>query len=153
IIFIMTWIAYTCSCARQAMEASTMTLRLSTLAFAGTLCFCLMSATLHAQDTQPASTAPGEVQPAGETMRVVVMEVEGTVRVRETPDAPWKPATVNMVLGEQAEFRTGPRSAVTCAIPPDQIFTLDRLGTVSVLEAIKEGKTVKTDLALKYGRV
>lgn len=96
------------------------------------------------------TTAPDQTI---EALQVVVVEVQGTVRVRMNRDAEWQPATVDMILGEDAELRTGPRSSVTCAIPPDQVFTLDRLGTVSVLEAVRDGKTVKTDLALKYGRV
>jgi FecR protein len=101
-----------------------------------------------------AQTAPSTT-PAAQTeqLQIVVTDVQGTVRVRQHADQPWQPATVNMTVGEDAEFRTGPRSSVTAIIQPDQQFTLDRLGTVSVLEAIKEGKTVKTDLALKYGRV
>ncbi|HEY7090910.1 MAG TPA: hypothetical protein VH518_22630 [Tepidisphaeraceae bacterium] len=120
----------------------------------------VLCATARGLQTQPtgepvvSTTGPGgEAAPAPESMRVIVVEVQGTVRVKPTPDAQWQPATVDMVVGEQAEFRTGARSSVTCVIPPDQSFTLDRLGALSVLEAIREGKTVKTDLALKYGRV
>ncbi len=104
--------------------------------------------------TSAASPASGPAATAApEAMQVIVVEVQGTVRVRLDRDQPWQPAVPEMVVGQNAEFRTGPRSSVTCAIPPDQSFTLDRLGTVSVLEAVRDGKTVKTDLALKYGRV
>lgn len=96
---------------------------------------------------------PGDAGNAPQAMEVRIVNVQGMVRVRSGPDQPWQPAAVDMVVGENAEFRTGPRSSVTCVIPPDQTFTLDRLGTLSVVEAIRDGKTVKTDLAMKYGRV
>ena len=43
-----------------------------------------------------------------------------------------------MVLGEQAEFRTGPRGAIQFIIPPDQTVTVDRLTTLKVLKAVQE---------------
>ena len=57
-----------------------------------------------------------------------------------------------MVVSENAEFRTGPRSAVRFTIPPDQTVTLDRLGTVKVLEAINNNGKLTTNLGMKYGR-
>jgi hypothetical protein len=57
-----------------------------------------------------------------------------------------------MQLDEGAEFRTGPRSSVTFEIPPDQIITLDRLGTIKILEAIQTGRKLTTNLGMKYGR-
>ena len=41
---------------------------------------------------------------------------------------------------------------MTCVIPPDQTFTLDRLGTVRVDEAAQHGNKITTDLIMKYGR-
>ncbi len=46
-------------------------------------------------------------------------------------------AMPQMLVSQGAEFRTGPHSSVTCVIPPDQTFTLDRLGTVRVEEAAR----------------
>jgi hypothetical protein len=98
---------------------------------------------------QAAATAPG---PAVEAMVINVVEVKGLVQVREGEGKPWKPAKVGMVLDQGAEFRTGPRSSVTCQIPPDQTLVLDRLGTVKIDEAIRSGKKIKTDVVMKYGR-
>jgi hypothetical protein len=58
-----------------------------------------------------------------------------------------------MTVGEGAEFRTGPRSAVQFQLAPDQIVTLDRLGTVKLIEAIASSRGIKTDLGMRYGRV
>ena len=57
-----------------------------------------------------------------------------------------------MEVGENAEFRTGPRSAVRFVIPPDQTITLDRLGTVKVLQAINDNGVIQTQMGMKYGR-
>src|SRR5687768_2592816 len=84
----------------------------------------------YTQDTQPA-TLPG-AQP----LKATITGVEGIVQVRNSDSEPWKKAAVGMVLDEGAEFRTGPKSAVRFTIPPDQTVTLDRLGTVKLLEAI-----------------
>ncbi|HEV8377908.1 MAG TPA: hypothetical protein VGP99_03580 [Tepidisphaeraceae bacterium] len=93
-------------------------------------------------------------RPAGATaLTATITAIEGIVQVRPGEDAPWQKATVGMKVGEGAEFRTGPRSAVRFEIPPDQIVTLDRLGTVKLIEAIQRQESVKTDLGMKYGRV
>src|SRR5688500_3882985 len=60
---------------------------------------------------------------------------------------------VGMTVGEGAEFRTGPRSAVQFEIPPGQTITLDRLGTVKRIEAVRTEGSIKTDLGMRYGRV
>jgi hypothetical protein len=104
-----------------------------------------------APTTGPA-TAPAVAGGAVESMRVVVAEVTGLVQVRENETAKWQKAVVGMELGENAEFRTGPRSTVTCKIPPDQTFIIDRLGVMKVAEAVRSGNQVRTDLIMKYGR-
>jgi hypothetical protein len=118
-------------------------------------------ATAFAQDattvpaaTEPATTttAPATTSPAGESLRVIVADVRGLVRVRTSPTERWQKATVGMDLGEGAEFQTGPKSAVVCTIPPDQTIVLDRLGVISVAEAVKREGTTRTDLLMKYGR-
>ena len=57
-----------------------------------------------------------------------------------------------MKLEQGAEFRTGLRSAVQFVIEPDQVITLDRLGTLKVLQAFQDRNKVTTDLGVKYGR-
>jgi hypothetical protein len=104
----------------------------------------LIASFTHAQQSRPA---------AATSLTATITAIEGIVQVRQNEDAPWQKATVGMKLSEGAEFRTGPRSAVRFEIPPDQTVTLDRLGTVKLIEAIQKQDTVKTDLGMKYGRV
>src|SRR5438045_8724120 len=89
----------------------------------------------------------------GTVLTATITGVEGIVQVRQNEDAPWQKATVGMKLSEGAEFRTGTKSAVRFEIPPDQTITLDRLGTVKLIEAVAKQEAVKTDLGMKYGRV
>ena len=98
-----------------------------------------------------ANPAPADASGA-ERMTVVIAAVKGLVQVRENEAAAWQKAAVGMQLTEGAEFRTGPRSSVTCTIPPDQTIVLDRLGTVKVMEAIQTDTKVRTDLVMRYGR-
>jgi hypothetical protein len=101
----------------------------------------------------PASAPAAPAPPPGATvLQVTVAEVHGNVQVRGGDDQPWQPAKAGMVVNEGAEFRTGPRSSVRCTIPPDQSFTLDRLGTVKVLQALRDGNKLHTDMVMKYGR-
>jgi hypothetical protein len=107
--------------------------------------------------TQPAAVeaAPasgGVPATAPVSLKIVVIEVHGLVQARASDNSPWRAAQVGLVLTEGASFRTGPRAWVTCEIPPDQTFRLDRLGVVKVDEAIRTGKKVKTDLIMDYGR-
>jgi len=91
-------------------------------------------------------------QPAGTPLQITVTGVEGMVQVRDAADKPWRKPTVGEIVGPGAEFRTGPRAAVRCHMPPDQTFTIDRLGTIKVMKAIEENGKIKTDLAMPYGR-
>jgi hypothetical protein len=96
--------------------------------------------------------APATQSAANGAMKVYITQVTGLVQVRDNDTQPWRTAAAKMVVTEGAEFRTGPHSSVTCVIPPDQTFTLDRLGTVRVEEAAKHGDKITTDLIMKYGR-
>ena len=87
-------------------------------------------------------------------MAVRILEVKGLVSVREQAGQPWVPAKKDMVVSQGADLRTGPRSYVKFVIDPDQIVYLDRLGTIKILQAVRDrnkGK-VTTDLGMKYGR-
>ncbi len=102
--------------------------------------------------TQATSTAPAATPARDGSLLVTITGIQGLVQVRTEEGQDWQPAKVGMQLNEGAEFRTGPRSAVRFVIPPDQTITLDRLGTMKVLEAIQQQGKVTTDLGLKYGR-
>lgn len=120
------------------------------------LATAVLSAAPALAQTQPTTTssappATTRADPRAGTY-AVVDAVVGKVQVKLTKDGAWQNAVVGMELNEGAEIRTGLRSSIRCVIPPDQTFTLDRLGTIALTEAIKEGNLVKTDLTLKYGR-
>jgi hypothetical protein len=102
----------------------------------------------------PVATSSPVTQPAPKTeaLQATVTGVEGVVQVRTAEDQPWQKAKVGMVLDQNAEFRTGPRSAVRFTIPPDQTITLDRLGTVKLLQAVNDNGKIKTNLGMRYGR-
>jgi hypothetical protein len=102
--------------------------------------------------TVPASTPATGAAPDLAALEISITGVEGLVQVRDASDAPWRAAKAGMVVSAGAEFRTGPRSAVRCKIPPEQTFTIDRLGTIKVLQALVQNGKVKTDLAMQYGR-
>jgi len=99
--------------------------------------------------TTTASTLPA---PSGESLTATITGIEGNVQVRTAADAAWQKAQIGMVLNEEAELRTGPRSAVRFTIPPDQTITVDRLGLVKVLQAVRDGGKFKTKIGMKYGR-
>jgi len=123
-------------------------------AIVSTLLLAVCSVPVNAAQNADSSAAPADSREGNTTeLTVIVKEVRGIVQVREGDDQPWQAAKTDMKLTQGAEFRTGPRSSVVFVIPPDQTVVLDRLGTMKVLQAIKEadGK-VKTDLGVKYGR-
>lgn len=99
-----------------------------------------------------AADAPAMPATPQHALEAMVTGVAGLVQVRLAEDQPWQAVQVGMKLGAGAEFRTGPRSAVQFAIPPAQTVTLDRLGTVKLLQAIESGGMVTTDLGMQYGR-
>ena len=90
--------------------------------------------------------------PPVEAMSAMIAEVHGLVQYRESDSDTWHNAVERMQISQGGELRTGPHSSVTCVIPPDQAFTLDRLGTVRVEEAARNGNKISTDLVMKYGR-
>jgi hypothetical protein len=104
-----------------------------------------------APSTESVAGAPS-TQPASGAMKVYITEVKGLVQVRDGEADAWRAAKAQMIISQGAELRTGPHSSVTCVIPPDQTFTLDRLGTVRVEEAARHGDKITTDLIMKYGR-
>ena len=98
-----------------------------------------------------ASTAPARGR---SQLKAKISSVKGVgvVQVKMSEDQPWQAATVGMVLDQGAEIRTGLRSSVQFVIEPDQVITLDRLGTLKVLQAYLQRNKVTTDLGVKYGR-
>ena len=120
----------------------------------------MTTAALHAAD-EPAAAEPAEkpaeaaeAQPAaqGAELATRITAVEGIVQVRQAEDQPWQMAKAGMKLNAGAEFRTGPRSKVQFKVGDTQTITLDRLGVIKVVDAIRANGKVTTDLGMKYGR-
>jgi hypothetical protein len=105
-------------------------------------------------DPAKAATAEEE-QPQSDQQKlpVTVLAVENLVQVRAGEDDPWQRCQEDMRLGLGVAFRTGPRSAVRFAIGDNETVTLDRLGVIKVVDAIRQqdGK-IETDLGMEYGR-
>lgn len=98
--------------------------------------------------------APTTKDVAGlEQLTATVTSVIGTVQVRDSETAEWRAPKAGDLLPVGGECRTGPKSSITLTMPPEQVITLDRLGTVKLLEAIRGQDVLKTDLGMKYGRV
>ncbi len=91
--------------------------------------------------------------PAQQQLKIVVTAVQGGVQVRSAPDQPWQRAAVGKELGVGWDVRTGPRSAAQIRIGEKQILQVHRMTTIKVLEAMKDGAKLKTDMGMKYGRV
>lgn len=85
-------------------------------------------------------------------LEIVITGVSGIVQVRSADDQPWESAQVGTMLSEGATFRTGPRSAVQFRIGRSQIITVDRLGEVTVVDAMRQGEKLKTNITMPYGR-
>jgi hypothetical protein len=103
------------------------------------------------QSTSAATTATTTVTARrGPTTRpseapvIAITGVERMVQVRDSSNKPWQKAIVGMNVTEGAEFRTGPKSAVRLAVPPDRTITLDRLGVVRLGDALREAERVPT---------
>lgn len=90
---------------------------------------------------------------AQEALSGSIVSVKGPlVQVRGGDADAWQMAKAGMPVSAGTEFRTGPRSAVVFRIEPGQIITLDRTGTMKVMQAVRlaDGK-IKTDVAMPYG--
>ncbi len=116
-------------------------------------CALLVAFSAIAQ-TQPAGPIEANGMD-GQTPRpqsITIVAITGIVQFRDRDENPWKAVTVGQVLQEGAEFRTGPHSTVQFRIPPDQVITLDRLGAIKVVAALRDPQKVITELGMKYGR-
>lgn len=106
------------------------------------------------QQTQPApDVQPTTTNQASEHLRGTITAVRGLADMRRSANADWEPCKVGMEVDESAELRTGPHSLIQFVIPPDQRVTLDRFGTITVLQAVRSGGRIVTDLGMKYGRM
>ena len=105
---------------------------------------------VRGQENGIPSTAPAAAADADAA--VVVTAVEGKARARTGPTAEWQLVTEGMRLPVGSEIATGPRARVKCSIPPGEEFVVDRMSTVTVLEAERRGGRQRTRLVMDYGR-
>lgn len=116
------------------------------------IAICLSLALPSFAQEQPQPQPNPEPAPAPQPVKVKITAISGTVQYRATPESEWKKVEVGMELESGADLRTGVRSAVAVFIPPQQTITLDRLGTVRILQVLQDPQKVTADLGMKYGR-
>lgn len=128
-------------------------LRAVQLMVASGLCFPVASA-FASQDAPPAPI-PAPAQPAepANPNSAVVVAVQGSVQVQLAENGPWLPAEVGQVVPPGGAFRTGLRSAVQVRIGAAQLLTIDRMGKVTLEDAVNASGVDKTQVGLDYGRV
>jgi hypothetical protein len=97
---------------------------------------------------QPATTTA-----TTEHLTAKVTAIENQVQYRASEDDGWKECVVGLELGEGAAFRTGLNSSVTIVIPPKQTIKLDRLGFMTLLEAVQHKGKYTTGMGMEYGRL
>lgn len=87
-------------------------------------------------------------------IQATIRNVKGIVQYRTAEDQAWQKVEAGQTLDVGVEFRTGPRSEVTFHLPPDQLVTLDRLGTLKLLDALNNDQKTQatTELGMRYGR-
>lgn len=76
-----------------------------------------ISASVAAAQTTAPAAAMAAI-PEGE-LKATITAVQGLVQVRQNETAEWQSAKAGTVVGQGAEFRTGPRSVVRLEIPSD----------------------------------
>ena len=84
---------------------------------------------------------------------MTVAGVQGLVQVRQSPEAPWQRCEVGLVLEENAEFRTGPRSAVRFTVGSDKTVTVESLTRSTVMRAVDESGRPKAVDGLERGPI
>lgn len=107
-------------------------------------------------NADPANAGAETAQPEAEKpteLTISIVEVDGMASYR-TPDA--EKATrckADTVVPMGSTFITGPSSSVIIAVGTDQIFRIDRMTEATVVRAEEGTEIIKTDLALKHGRI
>ena len=101
---------------------------------------------------KPAEGEQEKPEEPAQELKITIIAVQGFAQVKQSADQPWVRAQVGIELSPGSDVRTNVRSVVQIKIEPGQTITLDRLGTIKIIEAVKQGNTVKTDVGMRYGR-
>lgn len=105
-----------------------------------------------AQEKKP--DARPEALPAGQQrkLQAVAMEVTGTVQWRASAKDAWKPLRVNDLLEAGAEVRTGRDSRAVLRAGMNGTIEVDRQSRLAIPELVQEGATLKTRVAMTFGK-
>jgi hypothetical protein len=119
--------------------------------FAG-LCAALGPSLVFAQGPSSQPSSQPSTQAAGEELSGTIRFVKGDVRVRATATSPWQKAVVGMVIPQGGEIQTGLKSQIDVFMPPAQVLSLDRMTTVKLVELVRNGDKIKSNIGMQYGR-
>lgn len=124
---------------------------------------CAISSQSVVAQQPPAQPAPAQAQqpppvgqagqPAAQQNNAIILAVTGNVQWRPAPDGDWRKAEVGATVPEGGAFRTGLRSAVQARIGSGQVFTIDRLGIVTLEQMINAAGTDQTRIGIENGRI
>ncbi len=115
---------------------------------------CLPVSMAAVRQPAPAAAAPAPAPAADQTVnQAVVYAVQGKVDIKSTPDGAYAPAQQGQAVPPGATIRTGLKSAVQILVADSQLLTIDRLGAVTLEQAIRSGDVNRTSVEMPYGRV
>jgi hypothetical protein len=119
----------------------------------------LLSAPALAQDEPAATGAAPTTQPAAPERQPVlarVIEVRGDAQYAPLDGSDWQPVTVDLLLPEQTQIRTGLRSAVKLQVGDEEPYTalvIESVGKVVLSEVYKTTDTKRVRIGVGYGRI
>ncbi|HWB18745.1 MAG TPA: FecR domain-containing protein [Phycisphaerales bacterium] len=113
----------------------------------------IQNATAPASAPQPAAaSADAKPASASEELHAIVMQTEGQAQWRPNETAEWADAKVDDTLTVGAQVRTGLRSSMTLRVGQNATVRIDRSSRLDLPRILKEGDTLTTRTAIRYGR-
>jgi len=102
----------------------------------------------------PSTPAEGDGAVANaEALSAIVMQIEGRVRARTSPDAPWAPVKENDRLLAGAELQTGLRASVALRLGSNATALLDATTSIVIPSLERDGRVLTTRMVVRSGRV
>jgi hypothetical protein len=111
------------------------------------------SAPTEAPPAETGEVPPAETAPAPDDTAVTLVEMTGSVEVRESADKPWIKAKPGMKLSSSWEISTGLRGKAVLKFADNSTVLVQRLTEMKISEFSRSGGEVKTRLNMKYGAV